>query len=65
MAILASLQATALRVKGGALKARHPDWGEERLRRELRRRFLCLRDDSGMNPNSKEIMPGNHEGGRS
>jgi len=65
MAILAGLQATALRVKGAALKARHSGWSEERLRQELRRRFLCLRDGPEPNPNSTEVMSDNHAGGQS
>jgi hypothetical protein len=46
MAILSALQKTALRVKRAALKAKHPEWCGEKLDRELRLRFLCLRDDS-------------------
>lgn len=42
--ISSRLYLTARKVKLAALRAAHQDWSELRLRQELNRRFLLLRD---------------------
>ena len=42
--IASMLYATARKVKLAALRSLHPDWPEERLNRELNRRFFLFHD---------------------
>lgn len=42
--IASRLYATARKVKSAALRRKHPDWNDEQIEAEWKRRFFLMRD---------------------